>query len=276
MGSFRASESIKTIKVTIDVSESGKPLQELVDVHLGFGFPLRLYPVGFDSRELSYAAIPHKSSLRAGANTVEPGSSASFEFDVSAEEGLDELKTTQTLLSGLTVGDIHSIGVACRGDSDWVLAGYKIEVNGALYASNDTLQARPRQIQTQNDVKMQSRKAEFDTVGAQVKDQKDIVDSGLASATEEAALAESQADLDLITDALNDITGQVAGYYPCIQESHSDFKPTASAEPRVKSVVVTIVTAGDKQSGSGNLLYIAAGGQKHLLAAPPTSLSDDS
>ena len=44
-GSFPADEAVASIKITLGVGTDGAALSEPVDVHLGLGFPLRLYPL---------------------------------------------------------------------------------------------------------------------------------------------------------------------------------------------------------------------------------------
>jgi hypothetical protein len=267
MGQIPTDQPIKNIKVTIQVGRSGKPLNEQIDLHFGFGFPLRLYPVGTDSREPSFAAFPQKSSLVPGENSIAEGKSAWFEFNVDPDNnGMDELKTTSTLLQNLTIADIHSIGFASRGESDWVLEGYKIEINGALYASNDAVNAIAWQTQAKNDASMRSQQAAFEAVSLEFNEQKEIVESGLASPEQENELKSSQEQLREITDRLNTSVGLVAGYYPWFQENDAAFKPVPLAATPVKKVVVTLVTSDDEKSGTHNSLYLSAGGKKILLA----------
>jgi hypothetical protein len=48
-------------------------LKEPVDVHLGLGFPLRLYPLGGIKREPSFAAFPFKSSFNEMLTEIRAG-----------------------------------------------------------------------------------------------------------------------------------------------------------------------------------------------------------
>lgn len=277
MGALQPNEPIKSIKVTLDVDMNGEPLRESVDLHLGFGFPLRLYPVGSDSREPAFAAFPQKSSLKPGSNSIDSGGRAWFEFLADPEEpGLDELKTTPTLLSKLTTSDIHSIGFASRGESEWILEGYKIEINGNLFASNDSVFGSAEELQSQNEVEMLSRQAEIDALESQVEDQREIVESGLASDSDKAELQLIEADLKLMKERLNTNIGLVSGYYPWFQESSTEFKPASSTDEQVKSIVVTLVPSAEQNSGTLNSLYLAAGPQKHLLSAASQPFEEDS
>lgn len=45
-GSLPPDEPVESIKITLGVGTQGAALNEPVDVHLGLGFPLRLYPLG--------------------------------------------------------------------------------------------------------------------------------------------------------------------------------------------------------------------------------------
>src|SRR5262245_62151545 len=69
-GHVQVEQPLNSIKVTITVGEGGEELAEPVDVHLGVGFPLRLYPLGTDKREPAFAAIPQKTSLAADARSI--------------------------------------------------------------------------------------------------------------------------------------------------------------------------------------------------------------
>ncbi|MEZ6081658.1 MAG: hypothetical protein R3C56_40100 [Pirellulaceae bacterium] len=67
---FDRDTPIETIRISIRTGEQAAPLQEPLDVHLGFGFPLRLLEVS----DLSgFAAVPQRSSLRAGSSELAPG-----------------------------------------------------------------------------------------------------------------------------------------------------------------------------------------------------------
>ncbi|HEY1048461.1 MAG TPA: hypothetical protein VGE39_01845, partial [Prosthecobacter sp.] len=93
MGALPADEPVETIKITLGVGTEGAALTEAVDVHLGLGFPLRLYPLGGIKREPSFGAFPYKSSLEGMATTIEPGQMATFEFSAKEDTtGLDALK----------------------------------------------------------------------------------------------------------------------------------------------------------------------------------------
>ncbi len=123
LGLLPASESIEQIRVTI-LPAPGREIDELVDVHLGFGFPLRLSTVDAQEMQPVFAALPTESSLDADAEAIPAGELSWFQFDQTAEANeRDPLKTSQTLLQGLKVSDITQIGFATKGQSDWTLAG---------------------------------------------------------------------------------------------------------------------------------------------------------
>jgi hypothetical protein len=92
-------DPVQTITVTLMVGEDGEDLAETVDLHLGAGFPLRLSPLGGDSRSSAFAAFPDKSTLKAGSTSIKAGESATFEFSFEgAEGGIDVLGNTPQLL----------------------------------------------------------------------------------------------------------------------------------------------------------------------------------
>ncbi len=161
MGAFadgtRDATPIESIQVTLEVGEHGEALREAVDLHLGLGFPLRLYPLGGQGREPAFAAFPQSSSVPPESNLVEPGAEADFVFSAEPDAaGLDALHATPVLLRGLTVGDLQGVGFASVGESDWRLHGYKILINGELYASHDAVHGRVRQVQEDMATRLQS------------------------------------------------------------------------------------------------------------------------
>ncbi|MEO2036307.1 MAG: hypothetical protein ABGZ35_29890, partial [Planctomycetaceae bacterium] len=135
-GELNPEDAVRNIRVRLQTGSSGDPLVEAVTLQLGTGFPFRLYPLGSADRSPEVAAYPQKSSLKANEHRLKPGGIATFEFEAQpADNGLDELQTSPALMDGLTVADLSSIGFASRGESDWVLAGYEIQVNDSLFAS---------------------------------------------------------------------------------------------------------------------------------------------
>ena len=57
-GSLPPDEPVESIKITLGIGPGGTALSEPVDVHLGLGFPFRLFPLGGTRREPSFAAFP--------------------------------------------------------------------------------------------------------------------------------------------------------------------------------------------------------------------------
>lgn len=258
MGSLPADEAVETIKITLGAGTKGEPISEPVDVHLGLGFPLRLYPLGGSERDSSFAAFPQKASLEGGVTEIQPGQIASFEFTVRGDDsGLDILHTSQQLLSGLKCGDLQRIGFASQGRTDWTLAGYRIEVNGKLFAANGLVDARPQEKLATSRDKLMKLLPEYEAHAAKPS----------PSESEKAALrAESQ--------LVRSLSGRVTGAFPWWEESSPTFKPAPITGTLVQNVHVTLQTGAGSQPGTRHPVYLLAGARKFLLSSELSPLQD--
>lgn len=260
MGTLPAAEPVETIKITLGVGTEGAALTEAVDVHLGLGFPLRLYPLGGIKREPSFGAFPHKSSLEGMSTTIEPGKMATFEFSAMEDTaGMDVLKTTQQLMADVKCGDLQRIGFASQGRTDWVLAGYRIEVNGKLFASNGLVNARPQEKLAKSRDDLMKILPDYEA-----KTQKTTL-----SDEEKAALRTEHA----LVRALG---GRVMGSVPWIEEADPAFKPAPPAGTQVENLRITLTGGTGPQQGTRNPLYFQAGGRKFLLSSEESPLRDAS
>ena len=134
---FQADEAVKTISVKIQVGADGADLDEPLALDLGCGFPFWLYPVGMpDKAAASFGAVPQAHD--AGPK-VAAGSSVRFTFAAEGDEGQDTMMTSPQLLAGLRVGDIARVGFAGRGERDWILAGYELEINEKRFTGQPSL-----------------------------------------------------------------------------------------------------------------------------------------
>ena len=273
MGEFTGSEAIESIKVTLKIGANGSGLDEKVDLHLGTGFPLRLYPLGDDSREPAFAAFPQKSSLERGSNSLEPGSTATFEFSASGEAGQDVLKTTPELLKDLLVSDIQTIGFATLGSSDWTLEGYRIDVNGELFAENDSLDINPSALISGKRAEQEAMLPENETLLQEIETLETYVEANLATEADKQQLDEKRALVKEASGPINELTGQSSGYLPFFTEPSENFTPVGGAAPPVGEVNVTLVVGGGEQPGTRNPLYVKAGGKKFQLTSEVDPLS---
>ncbi len=260
MGALPADEPVETIKITLGVGTEGAALTEAVDVHLGLGFPLRLYPLGGIKREPSFGAFPYKSSLEGMATTIEPGQMATFEFSAKEDTtGLDALKTSQQLLTDVKCGDLQRIGFASQGRTDWVLAGYKIEVNGKLFAANGLVDARPQEKLVSSRESLMKILPEYDA-----KTKKNML-----TEDEKAALRTEHA-------LVRALSGRVLGAVPWIEETSEAFKPAPIIGTKVENLRITLTGGKGPQQGTHNPLYFQAGGRKFLLSSEDSPLEDAS
>lgn len=259
MGNLAADEAVESIKITLGVGTEGAALSEALDVHLGLGFPLRLYPLGGKGRDPSFAAFAHKSSLTDSQSAIQPGQMASFEFSVKEDDvGADELRTASQLLSGVTIGDLQSIGFASQARSDWVLAGYRIEVNGKLFAANGLVNAHAqKQVASSRESLLQMLPAYEEKVN---KDK--------LTAEEEAALKTEHA-------LVRALSGHISGAAPWYEEADAKFQAAAVAGTRVKKLRVTLKSGDGARPGTRNPLYLRAGARKFLLSSESDPLVDE-
>lgn len=260
MGTLPPEELIESIKITLGVGTEGAALTEPVDVHLGLGFPLRLYPLGGVKREPSFAAFAFKSSLPDTAAEIAPGKMATFEFSVKeGEVGLDVLNTTLQLLAGVKCGDLQSIGFASQGHTDWVLAGYRIEVNGKLFAANGLVDVPvQKKLATSREKLMQMLPA----YEARAK-KASLTDAEKAELKSEHALVRA-------------LSGRVVGAAPWHEESDEKFQPAPVSGRKVSQLRVTLTGGEGPQQGSRNPVYLVAGARKFLLSSESDPLYDDS
>lgn len=259
MGSLQPDEAVESIKITLGVGADGAALREAVDVHLGLGFPLRLHPLGGLERDPSFAAFPRVSSLEGMATAIEPGQMASFEFSAKEDDiGGDELRTSRQLLAGVKAGDLHSIGFASQGRTDWVLAGYRIEVNGKLFAANGLVNARAQE----------KLAASRESLMKMLPDYEEKVNKEKLTAAEEAELKGEHA-------LVRALSGRMAGAAPWYEESDEKFQAAPIGGTQVRKLTVTLTSGVGDRPGTRNPLYFQAGGRKYLLSSESDPLLDE-
>ncbi|WP_395731747.1 hypothetical protein [Prosthecobacter sp.] len=257
-GSLPADEAVTSIKIMLGVGTDGAALSEPVDVHLGLGFPLRLYPLGGVKREPSFAAFPHKSSLDDLADAIQPGQMATFEFSAKGDDaGLDALRTSQQLLADVKCGDLQRVGFASQGRSDWVLAGYRIEVNGKLFAANGLVDARAQE-------KLASSRASL----------MKLLPDYEAKTNATNLTDEEKAELKTTHALVRALSGRVVGAVPWFEENYEALNPAPPAGTKVENLRITLTGGKGPQQGTRNPVYLVAGARKFLLSSEMDPLRD--
>ncbi|MFN7560722.1 MAG: hypothetical protein ACK5TH_02995 [Prosthecobacter sp.] len=255
IGTLPPEEPLRTIKITLGTGKDGTALSEPVDAHLGLGFPLRLYPLGGPERQPSFAAYPQASTVSRETGRIEPGQMASFEFSLEgASAGLDELHTASQLLAGVKCGDLQGIGFASQGRGAWILAGYRIEVNGKLFAANGLVDANPQAKLIESREKLQKLLPQYEELGNR---------SDLS--------AEEKTTLVALHAQVRELNGIVTGAAPWFVEK----TPAKAPADAVKQLRITLASGGDKQPGTRNPLYLQAGSKKFLLSSETDPLHDE-
>lgn len=259
MGNLPPGETVESIKITLGVGSEGAALSEPVDVHLGLGFPLRLYPLGGIKREPSFAAFPFKSSLNEMVTEIMPGQMASFEFSArEGDVGFDALRTSQQLIKGVKCGDLQSIGFASQGRTDWVLAGYRIEVNGKLFAANGLVDVHAQQKLASSRENLMKLLPEYEAKTKRV----DLTGDEKAALKTEHALVRA-------------LSGRVVGATPWHEEADEKFRPAPMPGTKVESLRVTLTGGKEAQQGTRNPVYLVAGARKFLLSSEADPLPDE-
>ncbi len=275
MGTLAPTTPIQSIRLTLEVGGEDAEWKEPLDMHLGTGFPFRLYPVGGQARDPSFAAFPTSTSLLTGVTSVSPGSSASFEFVADEKtKGLDVLRTTPHLLRDLKVGDLQEIGLACQGHSAWKVGGYRVEVNGQLYAEHGGLDLDVQKEVGQHRTQLGMLLPPFQALQQQLKSLEAAVKTGLATDADKIELEKVKAEIAKTEGPVDAMMGKVAGYAPWFSESDPAFTPAPLPGTPVKALQVTLATGGGEEPGTRNPVYLKAGGRKYLLASSADPLAD--
>ncbi|MDB6005165.1 MAG: hypothetical protein JWR15_2152, partial [Prosthecobacter sp.] len=257
-GTLPPDEPVETIKITLGVGTEGTALNEPVDVHLGLGFPLRLYPLGGVRREPSFAAFPHKSSLDGMMNQILPGQMATFEFSAKGDDGgLDALRTSQQLMADLKCGDLQRIGFASQGRSDWVLAGYRIEVNGKLFAANGVVDARAQERLASSRASLMQLLPDYE-----------------AKTNATNLTNDEKAELKTTHALVRALSGRVVGAVPWYEESNEALNSATPAGTKVENLRITLTGGKGPQQGTRNPVYLVAGSRKFLLSSEMDPLRD--
>ncbi|MEZ6081310.1 MAG: hypothetical protein R3C56_38250, partial [Pirellulaceae bacterium] len=269
-GNLESEIPIEKIRVSITTDEHGAALGEPVELHLGLGFPLRLHPLGASS-PIDFSAVAQKSSLPADRDHLEPGEEAWFEFEAAPDEsGSDVLRTTPQLLSGLKVGDISKIGFASTGQSDWKLAGYVIEINDQLFASNNSVDAGPEEVMAQDEQTLTDSLPRREVLVNQLDEYEALASAGYLSDTEQLDWEAARTEVASLDGPIQWAGGRLMGQYPWYEEQAAEFD--VSGAPVMKPIDVTLVTSSKAQSGTLNTVYLLAGAKKYQLASSTSPL----
>jgi hypothetical protein len=276
---FKADEAIETLTVKIDIGKGGEALDEPVALELGLGFPLWLHPLGRKAGEIvPFGAIPQQTT--AGTDLA-AGSSATFTFSINGEPGQDELKTTPQLLAGVRVSDIARVGLASEGKSNWVLAGFEIQINGKVFASQSGLNQSVKAVQRAALTKQQELMKELVPILQRAGNGRPASDQGASpgpagklGAEALDAKAYSPADREKITNFLCErqrMEGLLRGVYPWFEDA--GFRSPWRASANVKTAKVTVETAAHAGADTRNYVYSRGGGHKYWLGSPEVPLS---
>ena len=259
---------IRTLQVEITVGAEGEPLAEPLALDLGLGFPLWLASVGQTPGLLRpFGAIP-----RSGAGeTVAPGETATFEFSASEDSGLDTLLTSSQLLADVQVGDISRIGFASRGESGWVLARYKVTVNGVILAEHDEIDSNALEQRTAAGQRLDEIAAEIASQQNELTDLESLVTAGLATEADQQRVAELQIELAPQLTEQRQLDRQLQGSAPWYVDG--DFHPAWEGNSAIEAMKVTVVTAPHTGADSRNFVYFQTGGHKYLLGSPTMPLT---
>ena len=193
---------------------------------------------------------------------------AVFRFSSRAtDEGLDVLRTTPPLLADVRYADIQKIGFSSRGESAWILAGYQIDINGKLFASNDSLELSVLEEQEEKAAELATLLSDAEPLALQIIEGEAFERASLADAADKVALAEVKQKFAELEPAILRLRGMTEGFYPWFEEADELFTPAAVAGEKISSVRIQLLTGTESSAGSGNSIYLKAGGHKYLLSS---------
>lgn len=264
---------IKSIRVTLDTGDGGV-LNEAVDLHLGFGFPLRLQGKAGLPLSNSPAAIPQRVS-DAASSEIQPNTSVWFEFEAEpTENGLDQLGNTRQLLRGLTVSDIAQVGFASVGKSDWTLRGYKVEINGQPLAESQGLELKSQTVLADHQVNLQRLLSQHVVSIREQEDRDALTQLGFGTETtsrvgppkEDTGSPDASPQRRSSDQAseINRLAGILAGSYPWF--SLPSEQTSSSTDLSLSKVDVFLRSANGQHSGSRNPIYFEADAKKFVLS----------
>ena len=264
-----AAEAIRTLVVRIDVGADGDDLQEPVALDLGLGFPFWLHPLGqVESENAPVGAVPQQTTA---GTTVSAGSSATFTFSLDAEAGQDVLHTTSQLLAGTQVSDIARIGFASQGSTNWILAGYEIQVNGRSFASNDEVNLKAQEAQDSARFELAELGLRIAPLEAELSDLAALEEAQLAEENDLDRLAAVRAELAPLETERRRLEGRVEGRYPWFEEP--GFRSPWREDTSVGSAMVTLVTHTHPGADTKNYVFFRTGGHKYFLNTETEPLS---
>lgn len=265
-GSLSQDQLINELEVVLEIGEN-TDVREPIDLHLGFGFPLRLSVPANPSFAPVFFAIPTKNSLSKEQQTLKAGQEIRFEFDATNPSELDPLHITKTLLSGLKVGDISQVGFAGNGLDDWRIKGYQILVNGERFASNDMFDLGIKNVNDENSKFVAESLAQRKQIAMTAEDLQTMVEAGLSSEADQSLLDEKSDYLSLIDQRISLIGGQLLGQYPAISEIRLQPSPDGDVEDSVSEVIVKVFVSDQEKAGTKNPIYLQTGAKKFLLTS---------
>lgn len=266
---FESDEEIQTLTVRITVGAEGEDLAEPVALDLGLGFPLWLHPLGRTAEEsVIFGAVPQSATA---TQTASAGSVVEFTFELAGDAGQDALQTSSQLLAGVRLADISRIGFMSRGENNWVLGAYEIEINGNDFAANDDVNVS---VQAQHEAarsRLSEIAAEVLPVETDAENLRLLVEAGLATDEDQTRLEEINEQLLPLAQERNRLERQLNGSYPWFEES--EFNSPWRTDDAVQQVRVTLVTASHPGADTQNYVYYRAGGHKYLVSSPLNPLS---
>jgi len=264
-----ADQAVESLSIEISVGAGGKPLAEPVALDLGLGFPLWLHPLGqAEGPGRLFGAVPQETTARA---TIAAGGQGKFVFRREGPPGADALRATSQLLAGVRVADLARVGFLCRGDSGWVLAGYRVEVNGRLLAANDQVHASVAETQKV----AAARLAEIGIQLAPLQEEADsirmLAEAKLATDDDRTRLRKIEKLLLPLAREQDRLQRQREGSYPWFVEPA--FAPPWRKGKAVQQARVTVFTAAHPGANTANFVYYRTGGHKFLFSSQANPLS---
>jgi hypothetical protein len=164
-------------------------------------------------------------------------------------------------MAGLRVSDIARVALASRGQTDWVLAGLEVKINGEPLASGKRLHHDVRQA-------LAAARARLNRIKPQivVLERSSLEDTDDAEALDEHSRGRHEQWRRRLAQLVRErrmLEAQLRGAYPWFIDD--EFRPPWRVETLVSSVQVTVSLSARSSADTRSYVYFGVGGHKYLL-----------
>lgn len=268
---FQPSDAVDSVELELTVSADGEDLDEPIALDLGLGFPFWLQSLGrVDGASAPFGAVAQRG---VSAHSIRAGERATFSFSMTGDAGLDDLRATPQLLAGVHVGDISRVALTSRAERGWVIASYRLRINGKLFVENTAVNVNGRGAQDAARERLTELNRDLAPLQTELADLESLATAGLATDADRARSVELRETIGSRGDEQRRIERQLRGAAPFFAEGA--FRPLGRSGANLGQVKVSVVTAPHSGAESLNYVYFRTGGHKYVLGGPVSPLTPD-